>query len=410
MLFRSNASKPADPTRDGYSFKEWTLNGAAYDFDSAVTSDITLKAAWTKNPAPTPAEPDKNEIDELLKENGLSAMNEEAKKAVTEELTKEPEATKKVLEDLSKSGFSENDISKLTADEIKSAVENKADEMNDAKEEAQNNKVKDPTEPAGTDLIDKSDTASDALKKANEKLSVKPKVVEPTPLSESDVQKVKDKLEGLIDPDKLMPSSYLHINTTEEDKDLSKQAERIENLFKLIAKALANVINTAFGKIEAVTAASSASDKGLVIATLLPEMTVDADGYYPMEVNLRNLMPGRVLSFWPSADYLKQYAAGEVKKYDAYFLDENNEVVTKVSGNAAKMKVVPFLEKGKTYDTAFIAVNATTDDLAALEAYNSTVSPDVKPSSNPSGGCDSGFGALALAVVLPAMLRKRRSA
>ena len=148
-----------------------------------------------------------------------------------------------------------------------------------------------------------------------------------------------------------------------------------------------------------------------MIATLLPEITVDKDGYYPMEVNLRNLMPGRVLSFWPSAEYLNQYAAGEVDEYKAYFLDENNEVVTKVSGDASKMKVVPYLEKGKTYDTAFIAVNATEEDLAALNEYNnSTASDDEKPSSSPSGGCDAGFGFMALAVVLPwvtAVFRKR---
>ena len=160
------------------------------------------------------------------------------------------------------------------------------------------------------------------------------------------------------------------------------------------------------------TAASSASDKGLVIATLLPEITVDADGYYPMEVNLRNVMPGRVLSFWPSADYLKQYVNGDVDVYDAYFLDDSNKVVTKVSGDAAKMKVVPYLEKGKKYDTAFIAVNATTEDLAALVEYNNNnnASDDVKPSSNPSGGCDVGlgFGALAFAVAPLALIGKRK--
>ncbi len=48
----SAVAKPADPTRSGYTFKEWQLNGAAYDFSKAVTSDITLKAAWDAAPAP----------------------------------------------------------------------------------------------------------------------------------------------------------------------------------------------------------------------------------------------------------------------------------------------------------------------------------------------------------------------
>ena len=42
------ATKPTDPTKAGYSFGEWQLNGKAYNFDSTVNSDITLKAAWKK--------------------------------------------------------------------------------------------------------------------------------------------------------------------------------------------------------------------------------------------------------------------------------------------------------------------------------------------------------------------------
>ncbi|MGM9607388.1 MAG: InlB B-repeat-containing protein [Oscillospiraceae bacterium] len=40
------ATKPADPTKDGYVFDKWLLNGAAYDFSTPVTGDITLVAAW----------------------------------------------------------------------------------------------------------------------------------------------------------------------------------------------------------------------------------------------------------------------------------------------------------------------------------------------------------------------------
>lgn len=43
------ATKPADPTRSGYTFKGWTLGGAAYDFTAAVTGSITLKAKWEKD-------------------------------------------------------------------------------------------------------------------------------------------------------------------------------------------------------------------------------------------------------------------------------------------------------------------------------------------------------------------------
>lgn len=41
--------KPQDPTREGYTFSGWTLNGSAYDFNTKVTSDITLTATWQSN-------------------------------------------------------------------------------------------------------------------------------------------------------------------------------------------------------------------------------------------------------------------------------------------------------------------------------------------------------------------------
>ncbi len=46
------ATKPSpDPTRTGYTFAGWFAEGAetAYDFDAAVTEDLTLTARWTAN-------------------------------------------------------------------------------------------------------------------------------------------------------------------------------------------------------------------------------------------------------------------------------------------------------------------------------------------------------------------------
>ena len=45
------ATKPADPTRTGYTFVGWFAEGAetAYDFDAAVTGNLTLTARWTAN-------------------------------------------------------------------------------------------------------------------------------------------------------------------------------------------------------------------------------------------------------------------------------------------------------------------------------------------------------------------------
>ena len=42
------ASKPSNPTKDGYTFKGWYLDGKEYNFSSKVTKNITLTAKWEK--------------------------------------------------------------------------------------------------------------------------------------------------------------------------------------------------------------------------------------------------------------------------------------------------------------------------------------------------------------------------
>ena len=41
-----NATKPADPTRSGYTFDGWYNGNTAFDFNSAIEEDITLTAHW----------------------------------------------------------------------------------------------------------------------------------------------------------------------------------------------------------------------------------------------------------------------------------------------------------------------------------------------------------------------------
>ena len=40
------AKKPNNPTRYGYNFVEWQLDGKAYDFSQIVNNELTLKATW----------------------------------------------------------------------------------------------------------------------------------------------------------------------------------------------------------------------------------------------------------------------------------------------------------------------------------------------------------------------------
>lgn len=42
------ATKPSNPTRSGYTFKGWYLNGTEYNFSNKVTGNITLTAKWEK--------------------------------------------------------------------------------------------------------------------------------------------------------------------------------------------------------------------------------------------------------------------------------------------------------------------------------------------------------------------------
>ncbi len=42
----STLEEPANPTREGYIFKGWTLNGEPFDFSQEVCGDVELKAVW----------------------------------------------------------------------------------------------------------------------------------------------------------------------------------------------------------------------------------------------------------------------------------------------------------------------------------------------------------------------------
>lgn len=48
----STPTQPANPTKSGYTFNYWKLNGVQYNFDVALSSNTTLVADWTANPQP----------------------------------------------------------------------------------------------------------------------------------------------------------------------------------------------------------------------------------------------------------------------------------------------------------------------------------------------------------------------
>ncbi|MBQ7196513.1 MAG: InlB B-repeat-containing protein, partial [Synergistaceae bacterium] len=315
-----------------------------------------------------------------------------------------------------------DDLENVTQEEIATAIENKQQEQADATKEASTGQVEDTTKPAGTDLIANSNTASDALKQANENLSVQPKVVTPEAATSEELDEYSDKLANVdegsvkdedIDLD-LVNSAAENLQNDIEienaDSDLNAQAEKVEQIFNEVSKDLANVTN-------------SAGNKGVVIVTIVPKLTPHKTGFFPMKVNLRNVTPGRKLRFWPSIEFFISYASGaniatladDAKEGDAFFLDADGNPTTKVSGNAADMTVVPYLTEGKEYDSVFITTDATSNDLAALTTL--TQSPDVsdnttettKTIGSSGAGCNSSFGFSAmLGLILCLISRKKR--
>ncbi|MBQ9527812.1 MAG: hypothetical protein IJR68_09385 [Fretibacterium sp.] len=172
------------------------------------------------------------------------------------------------------------------------------------------------------------------------------------------------------------------------------------------------------------SATNSTGGKGVVIATVFPKMTPKATGFFPLKVNLRNLLPGRKLMFWPSVAYFRGVVSGVVSvagvrladgEGDCYFLDEAGNKVDLVSGDASNMTVVPYLTAGGIYSDAFITVDATSSDKSALEKLAASSDPNNpdnpgSPTSNKgSGGCDAGFaGFLGLTLLSSVVwLRKR---
>lgn len=45
--YGKKATKPTNPVKQGETFKEWVNGGVAWNFDSEITQDLTLTAAWT---------------------------------------------------------------------------------------------------------------------------------------------------------------------------------------------------------------------------------------------------------------------------------------------------------------------------------------------------------------------------
>jgi len=361
----------------------------------------------------TDTTPTQEQADELVNNMDETVANSQAGQAIVEALHSDnPEQQSAAVDvvNVLNNYLKPEEIAQLKPEEIQAAVTNKAEEVKDAQAELQNNRVEDTKKPAGTDIIANSSTASEALKTANENLSVQPKVVTPEAASKSEVTEISQNLATLNESqvedkdvnfdtvkaasENMKSADDIEIETA--DGDLETQAEKLEEIFNEVGGNLANAENSSGGQ-------------GVVIASVLPVMSPKSTGFFPLKVNLRNLTPGRKLNFWPSVEFFNAYVAGhgagimsakislaDVKlaasEGDAFFLDAEGKPVTKISGNAAEMTVVPYLEAGKNYDSAFITADATESDLDALNelAAETEKFEEANGGQGGGGGCNAG--------------------
>ena len=55
-------NKPTDPTKEGYEFLYWTLNGKEFNFETPITGDMTLVAKWKEVANPVEPQTDKPKV------------------------------------------------------------------------------------------------------------------------------------------------------------------------------------------------------------------------------------------------------------------------------------------------------------------------------------------------------------
>ncbi len=74
---------PSIPTKAGYKFVEWQLNGESFDFNTVITMDITLKAIWEKENIPNEEETKPSEnVDQETSETKPSESEKNDKEGI----------------------------------------------------------------------------------------------------------------------------------------------------------------------------------------------------------------------------------------------------------------------------------------------------------------------------------------
>ncbi len=320
----------------------------------------------------------------------------------TPETTNAIEAAKEALENA-------NITVPLTEEEVRALVQNQKEIAAEKTTEAEEGRVSNPEVPAASNLFEDNSSLS-----ALDNLSAAPKATEPGRPNDTEQAAIVSSLSNLsnvdadakadipadFDPNEIQQATEENIEIASVPSLLEAQAEFIQDLFNAIKEYLTKVINTE-------------ARYGVTLATRMPALRPKTTGYFPMNINMRNLVPGQRLRYWSSTEAIEEAATAETaslaaddKEGTAFFLDKNGNPTTVVKGNASKMKVVPYLVAGKTYDSAFITVDATEEDQKTLTALAAQKTDDNSGSS--SGGCELGLGLGALAAFMAFMKTSKK--
>ena len=89
--------RPADPTKEGYTFAGWYLSEMLYDFTTLVTDDITLTAKWNKNGEAVTVTPTIS-VDITVDQNSQTIISAPAENAATTVEFSETEKTATVTD------------------------------------------------------------------------------------------------------------------------------------------------------------------------------------------------------------------------------------------------------------------------------------------------------------------------
>lgn len=76
-------SKPTNPTKDGYTFVEWQLDGKSFDFNNVLNENIILVAKWEKNKTPLHNNTNSNNETKSNTDNNSSSNNNPSENSST---------------------------------------------------------------------------------------------------------------------------------------------------------------------------------------------------------------------------------------------------------------------------------------------------------------------------------------